>query len=289
MQEIAPNIYVETGYPPVTVGAILTSRGWVCIDAPPYPDQARRWRTALKSIDPRPICFLINTDSHRDRILGNCWLEAAGIAHESIIRPLLETGDVFVASAAEELGTSEHEIAQIASAKLVPQQLSFSHMLHLTCGNRELELVNRPSAAPGSTWVLLRSEKVLFAGDSVVDNHHPFMSASTSKAWLDALRLLRSERYVGWQVVTGRGGVVSPGSTGQMSEYLRVARRRVSNLHHAGGARSEVGQFVAELLSHFPYESDDREKVQRRVRLALEAIYDEMLSGTADDDRSDPG
>jgi len=37
MKEIAPGVFIETNYALVTVGAILTSKGWVCIDTPPYP------------------------------------------------------------------------------------------------------------------------------------------------------------------------------------------------------------------------------------------------------------
>ena len=42
MQKLAKDIYVESGFAGVTVGAVVTSEGIVCIDAPTHPADARR-------------------------------------------------------------------------------------------------------------------------------------------------------------------------------------------------------------------------------------------------------
>ncbi len=283
MKEIASNIYVSTEYALVTVGAILSNAGWVCVDTPPHPHDAQAWLDALHKIANRPILYVINTDHHRDRIVGNAWFKAPVIAHTAAARQMLALGNPFIAQAAEELSADDNELVQIASVKVVPPQISYTNSLIIEAGNRQIELFSRPSATLGSTWVMLKDEKVIFAGDSIAVSQHPYISDGASKAWLDALRLLRLERNADMIVVPGREKPTTPAATDQLSEYLRVARRRMNSLVYAERPRSEIGQVVPEFLAMFPYPSSRREAIQRRVKAGLEAIYEEMRSKSDDD------
>src|SRR5258706_9428071 len=83
MQKLARDIYVESGFAGVTVGAVVTAQGIVCIDAPTHPADARRWRLKLSQLSDAPVSFVVNLDHHRDRVLGAQWFEAPVIAHEA--------------------------------------------------------------------------------------------------------------------------------------------------------------------------------------------------------------
>ncbi len=287
MDEIAPNVFVETGYALVTVGAVLTDWGWVCIDTPPYPRDARAWRDALREVSGKPVRYVINTDCHRDRILGNAWFEAPVVAHEASARQMHALKAAFISQAADELSTNDNELVEIASLPFVPPQVSFSNSMSLYCGGREIALLHRPGACFGTTWVILGAEKVLFAGDSVILDQHPIISEGATQAWLESLSELRRDHYTGWKVVPGRGAPLDPPATEPLFEYLRVARRRVGDLRRAGRPRSEVGNLVAELLPYFPYPARQRDEVQRRIRASLEIIYDEVRS-REDGDAEEP-
>ncbi len=276
MDEIAPNVYVETGYPPVTVGAVLTEAGWVCIDAPPRSREVHAWLLALKTISGKPVRYLINTDYQRDRVLGNGWFGAPVVAHEVTARRMLSLNAAQASQVDGEISPGAGDVLRPASPKLAPPQISFSDSLTLFCGEREIELVSQPSATRGSLWVILREAQVIFAGDTVCRAQHPYISEGVSRRWLEALRLLRTEQYAGWTLVSGREGVVKQSEIEALSEYLRAARRRVADLHRSGGQQSEVAQLVPEFLTFFPYDEDRRDEVQRRVRVGLEAIYEEL-------------
>jgi len=58
MEQIAPGIYVETGYRAVNVGVIVTEQRLIVVDVPPFPADARRWQLRLAQL---------NTDGHCDR------------------------------------------------------------------------------------------------------------------------------------------------------------------------------------------------------------------------------
>ncbi len=276
MMELAPRVFIETEYSSVTVGAIQTTDGWVCIDTPPYPRDARAWRAALESISDAPIHYLINTDAHRDRILGNAWFEAPVVAHEAAAQRMLALKGPFISQAAEELSSNDNELVEIASLRFVPPQISFSSSLVLYCGEREISLYHRPGATFGNSWVVLPEEKVLFAGDSVIPNQHPPMTEGDTKAWLSTLVELQQDHYAGWTLVPGRGEPVDASSLTLLVEYLRTVRRRVAGLCQSGRPRAELGGLVGELMAAFPFETNRRDEVQRRIRAGLEAVYEEI-------------
>lgn len=275
MQEIAPNIFIETDYSFVTIGAVRTNAGWVCIDTPPYPRDARAWLANLMDIEPKPVQYVINTDHHRDRILGNYWFGAPVVAHEAAARYMLQLKGAFVSQAADEMSSNDNELIEIAGIRLVPPQISYSDSLYLRCGEREIKLINKPSASQGSTWVLFPEEKVVFVGDTLVIGQHPYINDGATGAWLDRLRELRS-RYAGWTVVAGRQQVDDIAHSETLSEYLRTARRKVMNLHRSDSPRTDLVNIVPELLDLFPYEPSHREAVHRRIKSGLESIYDEL-------------
>ncbi len=278
MQEIVPGVFIETNYALVTVGAVLTSAGWVCVDTPPYPRDARSWVMQLQTISPdTPILYVINTDHHRDRILGNVWFDAPVVAHELAAAYMLSLSGSFISQAADEMSANDSELVELGSLKVIPPQLSYESVMHLYCGDEEIILTNRPSAMFSSTWVTLPRRKTIFVGDSISVGQHPYISDGTTKSWLNILRSLRSEqRYIGWNIVSGREGIVQPADTEPLSEYLRIARRRINSLLHAERPRSEINQLVAEFLPFFPYDPSNREKVQRRIKAGLEAVYEEI-------------
>lgn len=276
MKEIGRGVYIETQYALVTVGAILTETGWVCIDSPPYPREAQLWRSILEKISPLPVQYVINTDHHRDRTLGNVWLNGTVIAHWKAAEAMLGHRSSLISQAAEEMSANSNEWVEIASIKFVPPQISFTDSLILHCGGRELTLAARPGATSGSAWVILSDEKIMFVGDAITVGQHPFVTDGKTKAWLTDLRNLRHERYSDWTIVSGRGDTIAPEETEKMSHYLRAARRRVGGLIRAGRSHADVNGIATELLAFFPYQNNRKEEILRRIKTGLEAIYHEL-------------
>jgi glyoxylase-like metal-dependent hydrolase (beta-lactamase superfamily II) len=276
MIEIGHHVYAESDYTLVTVGAVLTDSGWVCIDTPPYPRDAHAWRAALQKISPLPVLYVVNTDHHRDRILGNVWFDGIVVAHARSAEAMLGLRNGFVAQAAEEMSANDNELVEIASVKTVPPQISYTESMRIACGGREVMLNYRPSTSGANTWVTLAEDRVVFAGDAVVTGQHPVITESASKAWLNDLVSLRQPRFADWTVVPGRGKIEPVARTENLSDYLRVARRRITSLLRAERPRSEIGGLLTEFLSLFPYDHKHKDEAIRRVKIGLEAIYEEL-------------
>ncbi len=277
MQELAPGVWVETGYRLITVGAIQTEAGWVLIDTPPYPRDAWHWRETLAEIAPLPVLAVVLTDGHRDRLPGICWFDAPTvIAHDETLAQMAALPSTFMESVAEALARTPVEREQFASARLVMPTVTFSQRLILHYGNRHISLLSMTGPMAGSLWVHLPEERVLFMGDSLSVDEHPYISGPYTKEWLDNLTELRRPRFAADLLVPGRGSAVDKNATEPLSNYLRLVRRRVQSLYRAGRPRADTAALVPELLTAFPYDPADSENVQRRIKSGLDRIYEEL-------------
>jgi glyoxylase-like metal-dependent hydrolase (beta-lactamase superfamily II) len=81
LQRLADDIFCETAWDGANVGAVLGAvlgdEGFVLIDSPMLPRDARAWKSQIESHSPAPILYLINTDYHFDHIMTDCQLNEA--------------------------------------------------------------------------------------------------------------------------------------------------------------------------------------------------------------------
>ena len=82
MREIAEGIYYEGAYRSGNVGCVQTREGAVLVDTPMLPNDAWDWLKKTAAGNREGIAFLINTDYHLQRVLGNCYFPAPSIAHQ---------------------------------------------------------------------------------------------------------------------------------------------------------------------------------------------------------------
>jgi cyclase len=284
--ELAPGVYIETGFRRVNVGAILTDAGFVLIDTPPYPDDARAWREMLAAECDKPIIAIVNTDCHTDRIIGNGWFKARVIvAHEDTVARLVNLPSSFVDSAIDSLAHNMVERNGFAGVQLRIPTVGFSYRMQLRYGGRNIPLLAMSGPTAGNLWVHLPDERIVFVGDSVLADQHPYISSPSTKNWLESLTILRRSRFAADWIIPGRGPLVDKDATEPNSEYLRLARRRVQSLYRAGRPRADTSTLVSELLDLFPYDDSDPEQIQRRIKTGLDRIYEEIKANDAPDNR----
>lgn len=275
MQKLAPGVYIETGFRGVTVGAVVTPDGLICIDSPTLPADARKWRLRLAQASQKPIRFVINTDHNRDRVLGNQWFEAPVIAHVATAERIRAYPEIFKAGQPE--GGGDYETASgLAGVRIFPPSLAFSQELILLKGGREVRLMHAPGSAPGAAWVHIPDADVLFVGDSVVVGAFPILADADLDQWIDSLSRLRRARFPAKIIVAGRGGVTNKAGVKPTLDYIRLVRRRVKALIRSGGQRADVANLVPSLMGCFPSPDGQRDQIARRLRAGLEHVYDEI-------------
>lgn len=279
MDRIANNIYIASSYRGVTVGAIVTPMGVICVDAPMLPSDARAWRAKIGSITDRPVRYVVNTDGHRDRILGQHWLGGAVVATEAAAEKMRSYGDTFRQQVADFLmhhGAPDAAEEIMLNLKVVQPQISFNGRLVLHAESPRVEVWSIGGANPGSAWVVVPEASVVFVGDLLTLNAHPVMSEANTALWLERLAELRKPSFPARKIVPGRGPAAKKADTQHMSKYLRDVRSKVRALIKARRLKSDVAALVPAFLPRFPVVEGERERMQRRIRAGLEHTYDEL-------------
>jgi len=283
MDKLTPQVFVESGYRGCTVGAIVTPRGVVCVDTPLLPAEARHWRTRLAELTRQPIVYTIYTDGHRDRVLGQQWLGGQAVAHEATWEKLRSYGDAMRQQVIEFLthhGAPEAAEELARHLQLGLPQLTVGNGGTLTLHVGKPRIVVRPvgGATPGSLWVELPDQGVVFAGDVVTQSTHPFMSEATTSIWLERLAELRAADYFATKIVPGRGHGYKRADTQRVADYLGEMRRRVQQLLTERRGKFDAAELLPEFLDWFSIPNDEHERVQRRIRAGLERVAEELKS-----------
>lgn len=275
MQRIAKDIYVETKFPGVTVGAIVGADGIVCIDAPTQPAAAREWRRQLEEATGKRIRCVVNLDHHRDRTLGNQWLEAPVIAHEATYERARLLPEAY-RSLAPDSGADSEMVTDLSGLHVVLPLITFTDRLTLMAGPREVHLVHRPGVAPGAIWAEIPSLGVVFAGDALTHKVPPAFAEADIDVWLEALAELRRKRGPGRILVPGRGGVTNREGVKPTEDFLKLARRKVQALVRGRKPRSELEALARQLLGRPAGGPEARALYVRRIRAGLEHLYDQL-------------
>jgi cyclase len=278
MKQIAPNIFVHEGYHGVTVGCIVTEAGVICIDSPMLPADARDWRAQIAKRTDKPVCCVVLTDAHRDRILGVQYLGGPVVAHESAWEKMKSLGDAFRQQAADSVAPCGADAAAEVSAdlRLVLPQITFVDTLALYLGNLPVIVRHVGGATPGSVWVHLPQSNVLFMGDLLTVNTHPSAAEGDLEAWLEVLNHVRQKDFVAQVLVPGRGSPARKAALAPTIRYLSAMRERVQALVRSRQPKAETAQLVPEFLARYPVAEDDRECVERRIKAGLDHIYDSL-------------
>jgi len=273
MQRLAKDVYVEAGFAGVTVGAVITPAGPVCIDTPTHPADARRWRLKLAQLSDQPVQYVINLDHHRDRVLGNQVMEAPVIAHEAAAERLQQLPEVFKTGASE-AGADADLAAEVAGVRLVTPLITFSGRMRLALDGPEIHLVARPGQTPGGIWVELPHERIVFVGDTLTVGAPPPLAEADLEAWLANLADLRKARYPANVIVPGRGGPTHKAGVKPMESFLKLVRRRLAALARGKKTRADAGALAETLLGQFGVPASLREHYTRRLRVGLESVYE---------------
>ena len=276
MKQIAPHIYIKDNYRGVTVGCIVTDEGVICIDSPMLPADARDWRAQIAKLSPKPVRFVVLTDANRDRILGVQYLGGTVVAHEDAWEKIKSLGDTFRQQAADSISPCDADVA--SDWRIALPQITFTNRLMLFHGDVSVMIQHVGGATPGSVWVHLPKQNVLFMGDLATPNVHPLAAEADLATWLDVLRKVQDKNFPAKLIIPGRGSPCKKVALGPTAAYLRTMRARVQAHIRSRKPRADMAPLVSEFLDRYSVADDDLDCIQRRIRAGLDHIYDTLKS-----------
>jgi len=278
MKKITSNIYVSTEYPGANVGFIVVPEGAIAVDAPTLPQDARAWQRRIVETAGGPILYVVLTDAHPDRTLSAGLLGAPIVAARAAYERASAYSDGFWRGVVEGWTRRFPEAADdlVGSSGALPE-IMVENRLTLHKGGMDVAVERIAGASPGSVRIYFPEQRVLFAGDTLVVDTHPYMDAAPdTKAWLSTLKSLRRARSSKLTIVPGRGPLCDQSATLPLSEYIALARRRARSWRTSGCARVDKVAVIAELLPFFPIPDGEQDLVQRRIKAGMERLHEEL-------------
>jgi cyclase len=277
MREISPGIYFETDQRGANYGGIVTDVGVIVLDTPMVPNQARAFRDELRRLSAgKPFLYVVNTDHHRGHIMGNQFFQPTPVvAHEYAWKHMKGYGDNFKQRVIDSFKKEPEVQSQLTDIQIVVPKITFSHRLDIVRGGRDIRIIKVGGHTAATSVVWLPEERLLFVGDGVWVDQHPYMAQANSKEWLDGLTYIRKLKAD--QIVPGRGPICGRDATERMSEYIRFMRARVRLNHRQAKTKQEtIANVLREVAGWFPIPAALKSKTESQIKQGIGRIWNEM-------------
>jgi glyoxylase-like metal-dependent hydrolase (beta-lactamase superfamily II) len=272
MQELAPHVFIETGYAGVTLGAINWAHGLILIDSPFRAEDTRSWRSNLLNLGGGVDRLLVNLDAHFDRTLGSRAMDCTVVGQEKMASVFRNRPITFKAQG-NETGAEWESYNGLGSIRWAPPEITFSNQMSIHWETDPLLLEFHPGPAVGAIWALLPGAHIVMVGDAVVPNQPPFLSSADLPAWIEALELLLSAQYRDYLVVSGRGGLVAQQQVRSQLTFLQKVYQQVDNLALQNGSPEDTASLVKGLLSSLHFPADHAMQYEQRLRYGLKNYF----------------
>jgi cyclase len=226
LTKIADNVYsyenVKNAGPAnsfaANAGIIVGSDGIVVVDTLISTKEAQRFIKDIRKISDKPIRYVIDTHSHLDHTFGNAEFVKLGaviVSHANGRENMLENSEVTLKNAAQHGLTP----AQMEGTKIAYPILTFTDRMSINFDDQRVELIYiGPSHTTGSIIINLPDKKVLFAGDILFTDFHPYLGDSDISGWLKNLDFIESLNVE--KIIPGHGPVSGKKDVADMRSYL---------------------------------------------------------------------
>lgn len=255
LTQIAENVYAyvdtKNGSAKNSFGAnagiIIGKDGIVVVDTMICAKEAKRFIRDIRTVSRKPIRYAVNTHYHLDHVLGNsefAKLGAVVIAQENAKKAMENS--------------AEETLKNIGAYGLTPEDmqgttvaypvLTYNNRMTIDIGGQQIELIHaRHSHTDGDTLVYLPGKKVLFTGDILFTNYHPFLAEGNIEEWakeLDDIKAMDIEK-----IIPGHGPLSGKRDLDDMKEYIVKFDQKAKEL---ASQSDDVQKIVTAIQSALP-------------------------------------
>ncbi len=170
-------------------GFLVTEKGVIVIDNDIR--YIEKFMAAIRKTTRRKIKFLINTHHAFDHTSANQLFREEGAVIISSLKAREHLANVG-AKKIVDMGKRDDTLRKLTRGlKLTLPDVAFDHRLSLYLASEQVELIFVGHChSVGDAVVYIPEEKVVFAGDLVVNNYHPNIRDGNMENWLQALDLI---------------------------------------------------------------------------------------------------
>jgi cyclase len=233
IRQLSNSVTVFEGRHPLGVGVTATvvrsGREALVFDSLLYPEDSRELLHNIKEYNVS-IKGLINTHWHWDHTAGNQLFSATNriISHSLssyLMRKFLNWDDL------------NEDLQQDEKIRTVYPNESVADGFVFEVGRQEVEFLHTPGHTPDSIAGWLRSERIVIAGDTVMEL--PYLWYGDSRALIDSLMRLRSVVGSG-RMIQGHGGTCPSEKVNSDVKYIESLLSLVGESFNSGKSVEEA-------------------------------------------------
>jgi cyclase len=223
-ERIADNVYwfQSEVYAQVTAGAVIGTSWAAVVDTLATPEETLAMRSFIEDTLQMPVRYVINTLYHADHTWGNCFFPGATVIGHTLCRKLMAERNE---SALQEIKAQDPSYNR---TKIVLPSLTFeSGTLSLQVGKKHLKIFTTPGNSPDGISVLVREDRILFAGDAYIPL--PYIVEGDVDVLLDTIRTIGKMSLE--NIVQGHGEIILRGEIEQSTR---------NNLNYLGNLKKVI-------------------------------------------------
>jgi cyclase len=205
---------VNQGYM-INSTVIVGDEGVILVDPGGSADVGRHIAAAVRRITDKPVTHVVNTHHHGDHYLGNAAFEGATFISSETCRTLvLETGEEWLRIMEQAVGRP------LAGTRSLPASVTYpeGRTENVVQGVRLVFWVPRGAHTAGDLMVYLPDDRVLIAGDILVNRIVPTLQDGFLKNWIGTLEELRALDAV--HFVPGHGDIMAASEVAGLREAM---------------------------------------------------------------------
>ena len=258
LTKLADNVYAYVGQQDASpshsfaanAGIVIGRDGVLVVDTLISATEGERFLADIRKVTTLPIKYVVNTHTHLDHAFGNCVFARLGatIISQTADRTTLQRTGAETLKGIAAFGLKPEEMV---GTQIVLPTFTFSDRMQIDLGGESVELIHfAPSHTEGSMVVSIPAHKILFAGDILFTDFHPFLADGDIAGWtrtIDALQAMDVEK-----IVPGHGPLSSKKDLTEMKAYLQLFDRKAREL--AANSR-DVEAIAAQLQQLLPQRS----------------------------------
>ena len=254
LQKIADNVYAYAGGKEFTpqrsfaanAGVVVGADGVLVIDTLISAKEGKRLLADIRKITDKPIKYVVLTHTHLDHAFGASVFTDKGailVSHELYRESLAKNG----AANLKRLASYGLTKDDLAGTRIVLPSLTFTERLTIRLGGEVVELIHQqPSHSPGSILVLLPKQKVLFTGDVLFTDTHPFLGEGDITGWTKTLDYIQTLDLAA--IIPGHGPVSSQKDVAEMKDYLLLFDAKARELAPTAASPEALAAEMKKLL-----------------------------------------
>ncbi len=219
-ERIADNVYwfQSEVYAQVTAGVVIGTSWAVVIDTLAMPEETLAMRSFIEDTLQMPVRYVINTLYHADHTWGNCFFPGATVIGHSLCRKFMAERNE---SALQEIKAQD---ASYSRSKIVLPSLTFEFgTLSLQVGKKHLKIFTTPGNSPDGISVLVREDRILFAGDAYMPL--PYIVEGDVDVLADTIKTIGKMSLE--NIVQGHGEIIL---RGEIEQATRSNLNYIANL-----------------------------------------------------------